>query len=71
MNFYENYYYNYITASEAMRKASKKHWLKVHKENLKLGLSDSIAHSALMIAVIAEADEDLSNGVVFPVHMAM
>ena len=62
MDYYRTYYKLYSNASEDKRKASKEHWLKIYRESLNSGKDDTLTtHSALTLATILLADEDLKN----------
>lgn len=61
MSFYTDYYNRFLSASAEMREQSKKHWLKIHAENLKTGRNDLIIFSAQVLAAAALAESKLAN----------
>lgn len=60
-DYYEYWLPKYMMADKATREASKKHWIKCHKENLKAKREDLIIFSAKMLATITLADELLDT----------
>ena len=56
MNFYTNYYLMYRQADPDQRKASRQHWIKVHKENMHEGREDLIMFSGQILTMIALAE---------------
>ena len=57
MDFYRRYQELYLAADETLRQAAKKHWLKVHAENLeKENRNDLVIFSAQMLAAIMLAE---------------
>ncbi len=61
MNYYKNYFLQYIAAPEAIREESRRHWLKCHAENVLSGREDLIIFSAKILASIALADDMLNK----------
>ena len=61
MNYYKDYFLRYISASAAVREASRQHWLKCHAENVLSGREDLIIFSAQILASISLADDMLEK----------
>ena len=57
-NYYEFYASSYLNSDAETRKASKAHWVKVHKENLEKGSNEQINFSAQILAIILMAESE-------------
>ena len=64
MNYYKTYFFRYLHADEATRKASIEHWTRCHAKNVLSGREDLIIFSAKMLgsAVLAQKYIDFKNG---------
>lgn len=61
-SYYNTYILRYLMADQKTRQASKKHWLKCHRENIEksngsLETDFLLQQSAMMLASISLADE--------------
>ena len=63
MDFHETYLVRYLKADPDVRAASKEHWLKHHKENLKIKNHELIIFSGQILAMIAIGDSILAEKV--------
>lgn len=63
MDFYEAYLARYLEAEPSVRAASKEHWLKNHKANLKSKVHEQVIFSAQILAMIALGDSILAEKV--------
>lgn len=59
MDFYKNQMENYRKASQEAKEASKRHWIRCHRENLNSGRNDLIIFSARIIANMAIVDSEM------------
>lgn len=56
--YYESIGERYRAASPELRAASKAHWIKCHRQNLKSGRQDLIIFTAQILAQIAIVDSE-------------
>ena len=57
-DFYQNYYYRYLTATPDARQAARDHWTKCHIENVKADRNDLIIFSGKILAAIYQTEKD-------------
>ena len=61
LHYYEMHFVRYLQADKETRKASRDHWLKCHRENIKADRDDLIIFSAKMLASIDLADAIIAD----------
>ncbi len=60
-DFYTDRMEAYKRASNELRRQSREHWTKIHKENMESGRSDLIMFSAQILAAYDLADAELKG----------